>query len=117
MARETLVVSVSQAIIWPEPTPAEYELNCLLHKHGKILLIFNAGAKERRMYRGATEGGKANRSNICYREMESISRLLKTVKENVKSLAKVEARKKRCSAKLLAPCCYGRYRNQENWPP
>lgn len=49
--------------------------------------------------------------------MESMSKLLKTVKQNVRSLAEVKARKKRCSAKLLAPCCYGRYRNQENWPP
>lgn len=39
-------------------------------------------------------GGKANRSNICYKEMESMSKLLKTVKQNVRSLVKVKARKK-----------------------
>lgn len=47
-----------------------------------------------------------------YREMESMSKLLKAGKQNVRSLAKVKARNKTCSAKLLAPYCYGRCRNQ-----
>lgn len=113
-------MSVCQAVIGPEPTPAEYELYCLLYKRGKILLLFNAGTKKRGeecCIEVQQSGEKANRSNISYREIESMSKLLKTVKQNVRSLAKVKARKKRCSAKLLAPCCCGRYRNQENWPP
>lgn len=83
------------------PTPAECELYFLLDKQGKILLIFNAGTKGRRTYRGARLQG-----------MESMSKLLKTGKQNVRSLAKVKARNKTCSAKLLAPYCYGRCRNQ-----